>query len=454
MEGADVVSDSEIDQIVEAVRPDLGAILREIEAEFQRFVIYPTEHEPVALALWIVHGHAIEAAEVTPYLHVTSPERRSGKSRTEEVANSLLPEAYRIIVPTAAAIYGLLDVEDGARPPALLFDEVDNYLMGGASASEAGQALIGVLNDGFYRGGTVPRVEFVGKRRTIRHFPTFGVKAFSGKAALPDTLADRCLPIRLRRRHRSEQISPFRRRDVIPKLSRVRDRIAEVVDEEMIARLTEAWPEIPSELEDRQADLWEPLLAIADEAGGEWPSRARSAAVAIHADGETVAETAGVAMLRDCARIFAEAGVEKLPTRDLANRLADLDEASGPWAEEWSRLIVAANWKAIGWRIAAYLRPYGIRSTKIKLPDGSTAMGYRVAEFLDPIERYAFPAKRDGTTEPNLANPADDVRGSEVPFSPRVGWGESLGGTLTPEEEEERLRLVVETLNASLTDEV
>jgi len=43
--------------------------------------------------------------------------------------------------------------------------------------------------------------------------------------------------------------------------------------------LKAARPAIPNELSDRQADISEPLFAIADAARGDWPQRARKALV-------------------------------------------------------------------------------------------------------------------------------------------------------------------------------
>ena len=42
-----------------------------------------------------------------------------------------------------------------------------------------------------------------------------------------------------------------------------------------------ARPDMPLGIEDRNADVWEPLLAIAEAAGGDWPQRAREAAIAL-----------------------------------------------------------------------------------------------------------------------------------------------------------------------------
>jgi hypothetical protein len=420
--------------VVGSVRaPTLADVLDEIEATFRRFVVFPTEHEPVALALVVAHAHAIDAADVTPYVHITSPERRSGKTRTLEVAAPLMPEAERLIVPTAAAIYGLLDVGEDERAPALLFDEVDNYLQGKAATAETGQILLGVLNDGYYRGGSVPRVEFVGKRRTIRRFPTFGVKVFTGRATLPDTLADRCLPIRLQRRRRDERVDAFRRREVLPQLGRIRDRLAVLVTPKMIARLEAARPKVPEVLEDRQADLWEPLLAIADAASDRWPERARATAVALHAAGAAADESLGLALLWDGARVLAATSTGELSTVDLARQLVELDDASGPWAEDWDRSL---NARAVGHRIARLLRPFGIESQRIRLADGSQVRGYVVAAFVEPLERYPYPySRRNVTTSHVPPKTAAELRRDVVTLPTGKGGGDVVRDDPPPDDE-------------------
>jgi putative DNA primase/helicase len=51
------------------------------------------------------------------------------------------------------------------------------------------------------------------------------------------------------------------------------------------AKLTDPDPQMPDALNDRAADNWRPLLAIADLAGGEWPVRARDAACLLSGEG-------------------------------------------------------------------------------------------------------------------------------------------------------------------------
>jgi Protein of unknown function (DUF3631) len=74
------------------------------------------------------------------------------------------------------------------------------------------------------------------------------------------------------RRTREERVERFRRRDVAPAAEELLDRLTDWL-EPQIEELRRARPELPDELDDRAQDIWEPLLAIADLAGGDWPTR-------------------------------------------------------------------------------------------------------------------------------------------------------------------------------------
>jgi Protein of unknown function (DUF3631) len=59
-------------------------------------------------------------------------------------------------------------------------------------------------------------------------------------------------------------------------------------------------------VEDRAADTWEPLIAIADPADGDWPARARKAAIALNAEDDTDT-TLDARLLADLRDVFDEA---------------------------------------------------------------------------------------------------------------------------------------------------
>jgi hypothetical protein len=64
---------------------------------------------------------------------------------------------------------------------------------------------------------------------------------------------------------------------------------------------------MPPGIEDRAADCWEALLAIADAAGGDWPARARAAALELVAQARDAdSASLGVRLLGDLRHIFGD----------------------------------------------------------------------------------------------------------------------------------------------------
>jgi len=109
------------------------------------------------------------------------------------------------------------------------------------------------------------------------------VRDTAGLDDLPDTIMSRSVIVRMRRRAPSETVQPWRRRINGPDAEKLRDRL---VDWSNLVRDTAAdtWPEMPAGVEDRAADVWEPLLAVAELAGDHWPATARVAAVTLVTD--------------------------------------------------------------------------------------------------------------------------------------------------------------------------
>ncbi len=97
---------------------------------------------------------------------------------------------------------------------------------------------------------------------------------------MPDTIEDRAVVISMRRRAPGESVAPFRTRRDAPPLNDLRDQLCAWVRSRM-DRLIHATPDMP--VEDRVADTWEPLCAIADAAGGDWPARVRKATLVLSA---------------------------------------------------------------------------------------------------------------------------------------------------------------------------
>jgi 5S rRNA maturation endonuclease (ribonuclease M5) len=355
-----------------------GELLDEIEAFLRRFVVFATDAQALVAALWVAHTWCFEAAETTPYLHVTSPEKRSGKSRLVEVLAQLVRGALQAADMTAAALYR--SITDPA--PTVLFDEVQE--MFGRGADDDQRQLRACLNSGYRLGGAARRCVGEGAKQTVAEFPTFCPKVLAGTGSLPDMLADRAIPIRLHRKTRHERVERFRIRRIRSRAEALRRRLAGWA-QVAVPVLHDAEPELPDQLDDRAQDCWEALLALADLAGGDWPKRARAAAVEA-AGGDRLADpSVGALLLGHCREAFAGEGADRLPTARLLELLCARDD--GPWAERWAKYAHDGHAKVAAVGLAKLLRPFGI-APKVLDFEGKKARGYSLSAFGDAFGRY------------------------------------------------------------------
>ncbi|MET0306289.1 MAG: DUF3631 domain-containing protein [Solirubrobacterales bacterium] len=359
----------------------------------RRFVVLSDEQRDV-VALWVLHSHAIEAADSTPYLAITSAEKQSGKSRLLEVLATLCPRPIEAINISEAALFRVVSSRDGSAT--LLFDEIDTIW--GPKARDK-EDLRGLINAGWRRGSEVPRC--VGPNHDVKLFPVFSAKALAGIGELPDTIADRCIPIRMRRRAPGEVVERGRYRSIVAACTPLREA-AEVWAEMNVADLSEAEPALPDELSDRAQDGAEPLLAIANAVGATWPGRARKALVSLYGGAGTESESYGVQLLVAIREALGDQ--DRITTADLLAALKADPEA--PWAG-WGR----GNDGMTPRHLANLLRPFGIRSRSVRLSEGGTAKGYLAEQFEDAWRRYlATPNGTSGTSALSSGKRGDSSR--------------------------------------------
>jgi hypothetical protein len=346
-----------------------GSLLDAILAFIRRFVAL-SDSQARVLALWVAHTHAFAAADATPYLAITPAEKQSGKSRLLEVLEIVVANPWFTGRVTPAVLIRKIDSDQ----PTLLLDESDAAFN---SEKEYAEALRGVLNTGHRRGGKASCCVGQGANITFRDFSTFSPKAIAGIGRLPDTVADRSIPIRLKRAIACERVERFRHRNADSAAAELRGRLkAWSAAEEKSLR--DSLPLLPEQLTDRQQDGAEPLLAIADLAGGEWPLEARRAVVQLCA-GTQVTESVGVTLLSDIRGIFQEREANRLSSAELAGALAQIE--TSPWGE-WS------NGKPLtASRLARLLKPYEISPQCIRQGD-HTLRGYLFEQFEDAFQRY------------------------------------------------------------------
>jgi hypothetical protein len=357
-----------------------AALLDNVRGFLCRFVSYPSEHAAIAHTLWIAHTHLMTAWESTARLSFLSPEPGSGKTRALEVTEPLVPRPVHATNVSPAYLYRKCGSEDG--PPTILFDEIDAIF--GPKAKEH-EDVRSFLNSGHRRGATFGRCVVYGNRVETEDVQSFAAVALAGLGWLPDSIMTRSVIIRMRRRAPNEQVEPFRHRIHAPigeaLFQRLEDWTAVVADQAEAAR-----PEMPVGVEDRAADIWEPLLAVADLAGGKWPDLARKAAVALVASAVSdTPQSLNIRLLSDLRTVLAakdavvQAATPKgLPTKVILEALHALEDAP------WSHLKEPLNDHSLSWR----LREYGIKSDKLRPQGQNQCKGYRLADLEDVWRRY------------------------------------------------------------------
>ena len=354
---------------------DGAHILSDLHAILIRYVILPSAEAATAVVLWTAATHAQPAWQHAPRLVIRAPEKRCGKSRLLDIVEGTCHAPLITVNASPAAVYRAIGA---GVPPTLLVDEADT-IFGGKNA-EANEDLRGLLNAGHQRNR--PAIRWDAATRSLETIPTFAMAALAGIGAMPDTIEDRAVVIRMRRRAPGEKVAPFRHRRDRPALTDLAAQLAGWLGAHL-AELERAEPPMP--LEDRAADTWEPLVAVADLAGGNWPELARHAAVVLTTDRDQAANVSDrIRLLADCRTAFGDA--EALPSTTLVTRLRADPEA--PWCEPAPGITPK--------RLAALLADYDIRSAPIRFgePIGQVR-GYYRADFADAWARYCPPTLRE-----------------------------------------------------------
>jgi hypothetical protein len=250
------------------------------------------------------------------------------------------------------------------------------------------EELRGILNSGHTRGLAFV-IRTVGDDHKPRRFSTWGAKAIALIGKLPDTLADRSIEIPLKRKLRGERVERLRHAD--PETFRNLARRCARWAEDHADQIRAARPSMPDGLHDRAQDNWEPLIAIADIAGGAWPKLAREAALALSGAVDAEGEGIRVQLLADIRDVFEDRSVDRISSGDLVMALVALEER--PWAE-YSRGKPLTQAK-----LARLLRPYGVVSGTKRLPN-RTAKGYLLEQFADAFNRYLPPDTPSSPEDP------------------------------------------------------
>ena len=352
---------------------DGAELLTETCAAIRQYLVLPSGSAET-LALWAVHTHAFKYFGYTPRLAITSPEKNCGKTTTLDVLAELVARPLPTSNATVAVVFRAVEM----AAPTLLIDEADTFL-------KENDELRGILNSGNRKGGQVART--VGDDHQPRQFSTWAPAAIAMIGRLPDTLEDRSVTVRLRRRKPTERVKRFRseRADELRQLAR---KIARWVSDNRDA-LEASDPDTGS-LSNRAADNWRPLFAIAARAGGEWSVGVRAIAEAAEAAKQD--QSIRVMLLSDIRDVLAgRPRVGRIGSADLAAELGAIE--GRPWAEWKHGKAITAT------RLARLLAPFCVSPATRR--DGSdTFKGYLLADFNEAFAVYLG----DQTVTPSQLN--------------------------------------------------
>ena len=356
-----------------------GALLAEEISQTLRRYIVVDQHARITITLYIFFTYLIDQFDVAPRLAVTSPTKRCAKTRLLEVLSFLVFRSFPTssIISTAAIFHSI-----DAGQVTLLIDEFD--ALTARLGDERGLALRAVLNSGHRR-----RFAFV--TRVNGRYNTFApiVFALISQRPLFDTLQDRSIEVRLKRKLRAEPVERLFGKDK-------QNRVAAL---EVLARKLRRWtddnrdrvaqtePSIPDDIEnDRAVENWTPLLAIAACLDSGWSRLTSAAAVELSNAVET--QDTGELVLHDLRDVFDVAKSWRLAGREVkrlssAHLCTCLSKLEGrPWSEfRRGRSITPTQ-------LARLLRPFGVIPGTIALRDGKTLKGYDVEQFTDAFERH------------------------------------------------------------------
>lgn len=389
---------------------DPAKLLTDIAATIRRFIVC-AEETAIAVALWVAMTWFIDVVQVAPLAVITAPEKRCGKSQLLFLLSRLVYRPLTASNISPAALFRSID----AWKPTILVDEADSFM-------KENEELRGLLNCGHTRESAYI-VRVVGDDHTPTKFNVWGAKAIAGIGYLADTLMDRAIVLELRRKLPHENVERLRHAE--PDLFEVLAAKLARFAEDHRGRVRCARPSLPDKLNDRAQDNWEPLLAIADVAGGEWPKMACKAA--LHISGGDQSQSIGTELLADIQEIFTSKPISRISTRDLIKALCQEDDKA--WATFNRGNPISPR------QVAKRLKDFGITPSKWR--EGyDTVRGYEKVDCADAFARYLVVPFSTSATAPQNSNDATlDVAdtpprsGNQIASAtPKPAWNKGCGG--------------------------
>ncbi|MFT9396461.1 MAG: DUF3631 domain-containing protein [Bifidobacterium psychraerophilum] len=398
-----------------SAEPPNGAdLLDEVLAFCKQFIAYPDTDSSIAHTLWIAHAWLVDLLFTTPRLAFVSPEKRSGKTRAQEVTAQLVPNPVNVVSVSPAYLYRRIQEKPDGMLPVIELDETDALFTG--RPSETTEQIRGIINAGYRQGATVGRAEATknGEVKTV-DFPVFAAVCLAGIGNMPDTIADRAIIIHMKRRRPDYTLTPYRDRTVRRQAKPLRTRLAAWAQAQrgaLAAYTDDDYPQMPDEIQDRDADVWEPLFIIAQIAGGHWPQLVSDTAIRIIHKQHEEPQSIGERLLKDIRTVFDDHTA--IYRSDLIEQLKRIEGA--PW-----RTLGKSGDGIDSWYLTKTLKQYDIakdyggRAHSIRIGGMPHDWGYYKSDFQDAWTRY-LPA--EDTPSANSVTPVTPETPDIAPADP------------------------------------
>jgi hypothetical protein len=352
---------------------DGAEIAKKIESILNLYLKLP-EGAATTITVWIFHSYVFDAKHITPYLAACGPDKRCGKTTLLDLLSYLCHRAWPVSSATGAAIYRLVD----EWHLTLLLDEADKVF-------RRNQAVKDIFISSHRKRFAFATVSVPDQTEGWKgdSFSTWSPKAYTsiGKPR-DDQLVDRSIIIWMERRTEEETVAEWIDEEVADLLDPFRPKLLKWGEDNFDQIIKHRPGGLPSCLHDREKDNWRPLFCIADLLGGDWPSKAREAAVALSGRGED--ESVLTLLLTDLREQYGERQSDFLKSTEICEYLNSMDER--PWPEWRGKPITPTA-------LAALLRRVKVKP-KAEWVDGghgnkkTTLRGYHRKDLEGAFERY------------------------------------------------------------------
>jgi hypothetical protein len=354
-------------------------------------------------ATYSLFTHCIDAFDYAPYLSVSSATMRSGKSRLGDIFEALTMNPLKTDSATEATVFRTMD----KYQPTLILDEADAW-------AKDNDGLRGILNAGNKRNAKVLRC--TGDSHEPKAYNVYGSKIILGIGKRWGTLADRCIPIFLKRKLAKEKVKRIKANRFTKDLKPIREQMKRWANDHM-DDLRDAEPELPQLADDRAMDNWEPLLAIGDACSSKWGELLREIAQETHkAQEETELK---VQLVHDMEKVFEDHFSDRMTSQEMCSELAKIE--GRPWGT-WGYKNETISPHAV----ARQLKDFDIKPDQFWEAD-KKKRGYTREDLQDTLSRYPLSSESVDSVEPsNDGEKSDDSSRYESPDLPSSKSSESV----------------------------